>query len=79
MFPVLQEDLREELRDILEAYFRDNCQARILESGGNWTLRAPAAGETPFRVQEYLLAQAAAEYPETARTEFVVRRSPPSP
>jgi polyphosphate kinase len=79
MFPVLQDDIRARLKDTLEAYFRDNCQARVLESGGNWTLRAPAAGEAPFRVQEYLLAQAAAEYPETARTEFVVRRSPPSP
>jgi polyphosphate kinase len=79
MFPVLQDDIRARLKDTLEAYFRDNCQARVLESGGNWTLRTPAAGETPFRVQDYLLAQAAAECPETARTEFVVRRSPPSP
>jgi polyphosphate kinase len=79
MFPVLQDDIRARLKDTLEAYFRDNCQARVLESGGDWALRSPAAGEAPFRVQEYLLAQAAAEHPETVRTEFVVRRSPPSP
>jgi polyphosphate kinase len=79
MFPVLQEDIRERLKDILTAYFRDNAQARLLESSGSWSRLCPAPGETPFRVQEYLLSRAAAEQPETARTEFVVRRSPPSP
>lgn len=78
MFPVLQENIRARIRDTLEAYFRDNVQARLLESGGGWSRLCPAPGETPFRVQEYLLSRAAAEQPETARTEFVVRRSPPS-
>jgi polyphosphate kinase len=78
MFPVLQDNIRIQLRDTLEAYFQDNCQARLLGSDGNWTLLGPAAGESSFQVQERLLAQAAAEHPETARTEFVVRRSPPS-
>jgi polyphosphate kinase len=79
MFPVLQENIRARIRDALEAYFRDNVQAWLLESGGGWSRLCPAPGETPFRVQEYLLSRAAAEQPETARTEFVVRRSPPSP
>jgi polyphosphate kinase len=79
MFPVLQDELRVQLKTGLEAYFRDNCQARILGSSGDWTLLQPPPGEAPFRAQEYFLAQAAAEHPETARTEFVVRRSPPSP
>jgi polyphosphate kinase len=79
MFPVLQDDLRSRLKDTLEAYFRDNCHARLLGVNGEWTPLNPAFGEAPFRVQEYLLAQAAAEHPEAARTEFVVRRSPPSP
>jgi polyphosphate kinase len=79
MFPVLQDEIRIRLRDTLTAYFQDNCQARLLGSDGNWTPLNPAAGEPPFQVQERLLVQAAAECPETARTEFVVRRSPPSP
>jgi polyphosphate kinase len=79
MFPILQDDFRVRLRETLELYFRDNCQARQLGSDGNWTLLRPADGEAPFRVQERLLSRAAAEYPETARTEFVVRRSPPAP
>ncbi|MDR0622970.1 MAG: polyphosphate kinase 1 [Treponema sp.] len=78
MFPVLQDDIRARLKDTLEAYFRDNCQARLLGTAGDWTLLRPAFGEAPFRVQEYLLAQAAAEHPEAARTGFVVRRSQPS-
>jgi polyphosphate kinase len=78
MFPVLQDDIRARLKDTLEAYFRDNRQARLLGSAGDWTPLRPAFGEAPFRVQEYLLAQAAAEHPEAARTEFAVRRSPPS-
>ncbi|MDR1239144.1 MAG: polyphosphate kinase 1 [Treponema sp.] len=78
MFPVLQDEIRAQLKETLEAYFRDNCQARVLGNGGDWTLLRPAVGEAPFRVQEHLLAQAAAEHPEAARTEFVVRRSPPS-
>jgi polyphosphate kinase len=78
MFPVLQDDIRARLRDTLEAYFRDNTQARLLNSAGDWQLQSPAPGESPFRVQEYLLSGAKAESPEAARSEFVVRRPPPA-
>jgi polyphosphate kinase len=79
LLPVLQEDLREELRDILEAYFRDNCQARVLGRDGSWTLRSPPPGEAPFRAQEYFLSRAreSAENPWAPKHEFMVRRSPP--
>jgi polyphosphate kinase len=77
MFPVLQDDIRERLKHSLESYFLDTAQSWDLESGGAWTARRPAPGERPFRIQEYLLSQAAAAYPESERTEFVVRRSPP--
>ncbi|MDR1948800.1 MAG: polyphosphate kinase 1 [Spirochaetaceae bacterium] len=78
MFPVQEESIREELRDTLEAGFRDNCQAHAL-SGGNWTRSSPAAGEAPFRAQEYLLsrAQEKAENPHAPKQEFIVRRAPP--
>jgi polyphosphate kinase len=81
MFPVLQEEQRKQILDTLEAYFRDNCQSWSLESGGAWTRRSPPPGEAPFRVQEYLLSQAAAsaEFSAQASTqEFIVRRSPGS-
>jgi polyphosphate kinase len=76
LFPVLQEDHREKLRDILDAYFRDNCQARFLEKDGSWTRLSPPEGEAPFRVQEYLLSRAreGAERSWASREEFIVRR-----
>jgi polyphosphate kinase len=78
MFPILQDDIRERLKDTLEAYFRDNTQAWVQDSGGDWGRLCPAPGESPFRVQEYLLSQAAAGSPETVPTEFTVRRIPPA-
>jgi polyphosphate kinase len=76
MFPVLQDDIRARLREALAACFRDNTQARVLRPGGRWELQGPGPGESPFRLQEYLLAGSRAESPETSPTEFVVRRPP---
>ena len=80
MFPVLQEDLKEQLIAVLEAYFQDNCQTRLLSRDGVWTRQKPPPGEKPFRVQSYLLSQAreTAEHPWVAREEFIVRRRPPA-
>jgi polyphosphate kinase len=85
MFPVLQEDLKAQLRDILNAYSRDTVQARLLSSDGSWKRRTPAGGdapskgEAPFSVQEHLLSLAAKTGTNlwAPRQEFVVRRSPP--
>jgi polyphosphate kinase len=79
MFPVLQEDCKHLVYGILADYFRDNCQAWLLDSRGAWSRLQPAAGEAPFRVQTGLLARASATSAPagTARTEFTVRRSPP--
>jgi polyphosphate kinase len=79
MFPVLQEDLKTRIRDILDAYFRDNRQARVLDRNGFWTRLEPSYGEEPFGVQEYFLSQAAkaGENPWAPKQEFIIRRSPP--
>ena len=76
MFPVFQEDLRERLRDILDACFRDNCQARLLGTDGAWTRLSPPPGEPPFRAQAYFLSQAKenARRAWNPREEFSVRR-----
>jgi polyphosphate kinase len=76
MFPVLQADIREEVRGILEACFRDNQQSWQLGADGVWERRVPENNEEPFRAQEYFLARAArvAENPWASQQEFVVRR-----
>jgi polyphosphate kinase len=84
MFPVLQEDIKARLRDILHAYSRDTVQARLLLSDGSWKRISPTGNETPFSAQEHLLALAEkaganlwTPRQEEARSAFVVRRSPP--
>jgi polyphosphate kinase len=80
MFPVLQKDIQERLRAVLEACFRDNSQSWLLNSEGRWIRREPSAGDEAFRVQECLLARAASEAENlwAPRQEFAVRRSPPA-
>ncbi|MDR1574800.1 MAG: polyphosphate kinase 1 [Treponema sp.] len=79
MFPVLDEKIRAELREALNAYFRDNCQARSLRADGAWTRLSPPAGEKPLRAQKDMLSRAARESgnPWPVKKEFIVRRSPP--
>ena len=77
MFPVLSEDARKTVYEILLAYFRDNSQAWELDSSGRWTRLVPVPGEKPFRVQAWFNSRAASaqskEQPETG--DFIVRRS----
>ena len=77
LFPVLDEKIRVELISVLNAYFRDNCQARILASDGTWKRLSPSSGETPFRIQKDMLSRAARDSagPGPVKQEFIVRRS----
>jgi polyphosphate kinase len=79
LFPVQDEKLRSELKDMLEDYFRDNCKASILDNKGVWTALVPPEGEKPFRVQEeaHLRVSTATKNPDTPKLEYNVRRSPP--
>ncbi|MDR2701432.1 MAG: polyphosphate kinase 1 [Spirochaetaceae bacterium] len=79
LIPVLDEGVREELRVMLEAYFKDNTHAWILDRHGNWErLKAQEGGEV-FRAQDYLQSRAekAAEQHWKSPQEFTVRRSAP--
>jgi len=62
---------------MLGAYFRDNCQARVLDSSGVWKRLSPASGEAAFRVQKDMLSRAESELagPRPVKQEFTVRRS----
>ena len=81
MFPILQEETRKTIYEILLAYFRDNCHAWRLDSGGAWKRLEPAPGEE-FRAQAHFHSRAAkaqaGEQGGAARREFIVRRSPPN-
>ncbi|MDR0503178.1 MAG: polyphosphate kinase 1 [Treponema sp.] len=79
MFPVHDEKIRNILREIINDYFLDNCQASVLDSGGKWTRINPVYGEKKFRVQKQMLSRAsmAAETPGPVKQEYTVRRTPP--
>jgi len=79
MFPIQDEKLRAELCDVLGDYFRDNCQASVLDKNGAWTQAAVQEGEKPFRVQKEMLSRAAeaSEKSGPVKLEHTVRRSSP--
>jgi polyphosphate kinase len=80
LFPVQDEKIRAELRDMLNSYFQDNCQARSLLPDGTWRRLSPSAGERPFRAQRDMLSRAAREAvnPWPVKQEFTVRRGAPA-
>jgi len=80
LFPIQDEKLHEELYNILSDYFRDNCQASVLNNEGKWTRITPPDGEQIFRVQKEMLARAARDSENTGpvKLEYTVRRSPPA-
>ena len=57
MFPVTQDDVFQEIKDILLLYFADNTHAHSLNSNGTWTLKKPRAGESTVRAQENLYSK----------------------
>ena len=79
LFPIQDEKLGAQLRDVLGGYFRDNCQASFLDKNGAWTYLTPQEGEKPFRVQKEMLSSAAqaSEKSGPVKLEYTVRRSPP--
>ncbi len=78
MFPVLQENIRSQIRDILHLYFSDNVKSHYLQSDGAWIRRSPLKGEKPLRIQE-LLHDAEKRrtelFEQEPQREFTVRRT----
>ncbi|HOC28063.1 MAG TPA: polyphosphate kinase 1 [Treponemataceae bacterium] len=78
MFPVLQESIRNTIRDILFLYFTDNVKAHYLQSDGSWIRRKPTEGEKRVRVQECLYESEKKRtemFEKEPQREFIVRRS----
>jgi len=78
LFPVQDEKIRAEIIDMLGDYFRDNCNASVLDSRGDWTQLSPGLGEIVYRVQKGMQYRASrsGDIPEPAKMEYTVRRSP---
>ena len=76
LVPVLDPEVKEEIREILECYFLDTTQSWILQPDGSWKRIVPEAGTKPFQAQEYLLdlARRKADQPWKTKQELVVRR-----
>jgi polyphosphate kinase len=58
MFPVEDAYLKAKVLYALWAMFRDNVRSRWLGPDGVYRRRPPARGEPPFRIQQYLQAEA---------------------
>jgi polyphosphate kinase len=74
MFPVENPEHRTRVLAVLRAMFRDNVKARWLGPDGTYKRRKRAAGEPPFRVQQFLQEEtrrAAALERERAGVRFV--------
>lgn len=78
MFPILQESIKNTIRDILLLYFSDNVKAHYLQSDGSWIRRVPAKGEKPLRIQEVFHEAEKKRrelFEREPQREFSVRRS----
>jgi polyphosphate kinase len=61
MFPVEAEAARRKVLAALEAMFRDDVKASVLQPDGSWRRRRPGRGEEPYRAQVELYREAAGE------------------
>ena len=79
LFPVQDEKIKSELKEVLAYYFNDNCKSSILDNKGEWTNIFPADGEKVFRVQKEMhsCVSRASENPDAVKMDYNVRRSPP--
>jgi polyphosphate kinase len=58
LFPLLRDDCRSRVVEILRAYFKDTLKSSQLKSDGSWARTELEAGGQPFRVQEHFHLQA---------------------
>lgn len=60
-FPITNKDLRQRLKEDLDAYLADNTQAWLLNRDGRYSCAQPAEGEEPVSVQRQLLEKGRGE------------------
>jgi polyphosphate kinase len=79
LFPLLDEGVRAQAKDILAAYFADTAKGRRLLPSGRWARVEAPPGEAPFSAQErfYEMARLRRALEEEApERELAVRRRP---
>ena len=76
MFPVRDQEVFKQLKDMLFLYFRDNTHSLTLQSNGTWKEKSPSAREVAIRVQEefHTRYKRLAEQVKSPTTEFIIRR-----
>ncbi len=77
MFPILDSKVFEEVKEILEVYFKDTENALELKENGQWAQIETAKDAKPFRAQEYLYKKykkRADSVVKNPKIEFEVRR-----
>ena len=55
VLPILDEQVKMELREILDVYVEDNCSAWDCLTDGTYERRSPASGEVPLAAQEVFI------------------------
>ncbi|HTX73650.1 MAG TPA: polyphosphate kinase 1 [Rectinemataceae bacterium] len=78
MFPVLNEELRGRVREILSAYFQDNSKSHRMNPDGSWTRLHPTPGEKAFSAQAafYAAVKRRKALDEAPLEDLQVRRRP---
>jgi len=76
LFPVEEPELKEKLKDILDAQLRDNVKAHILQPDGTY-VKVDKRGKERFVSQEYFCGKARQEAKEAAREQTESRRFVP--
>ena len=76
MFPILDERLQRECKNILDLYFKDNQHSYRMLADGSWEPVVPQLGEKPAAAQELLYARVKrkAEIAEAPPEQLKVRR-----
>jgi polyphosphate kinase len=79
MFPLIQEQIKTQVMEILRTYFLDTTHALSLNKDGSWTPVLPSSDLPPLRAQEVLyqaIRDRSETYKAAPRQEFIVRRRP---
>lgn len=77
-WPVGDEGLKTQIRELLDAYLRDNCKAHVMQPDGSYKQATPGK-EKAFRCQENFIEQARREGVKTVPYDKSLRRQADRP